>query len=135
MSCLTLSTYEESLSASAIPPCQKKLITYFFLALHFVLFWSTNISRSKYRVFAPVYQNSLVFTIETGQHTCETSASDVNVQHKIWRIAQLTNLLKINQLGGVCKYLKAIQLSYPFLVHKMISYIAVVCDENFVFSI
>ena len=30
------------------------------------------------------------------EHTCETSAPDVNVQHKIWRVAQPTNELKID---------------------------------------
>ena len=30
------------------------------------------------------------------EHTCETSASDINVQHKIWRIVPPTKWLKID---------------------------------------
>ena len=77
-----------------IPICLSKKIdyTHLLLALHFLLFWITNIPWGKCRVFATVYQNSLVFMIDTGQRVAEVPLLIKNIPVKHQRLTSMFNI-------------------------------------------
>ena len=64
-----------------------------FLALHFVLFCITNILWSKYRGFALVYRNSLVFKIKTGQAIAQVPLLINNITVKRQRLTSMFNII------------------------------------------
>ena len=72
-------------------------------ALHFLLFWITNILRIKYQGFAPVYQNSLVFTIKMGQIVDQVTLLINNIPMKRQHLTSMFNIryggLRNQQVG------------------------------------
>ena len=78
-----------------------------FLALHFVLFLIINILQSKYRGFAPVYQNSPVFTIETRKNSqVPLLINNIPVKHQ-----RLTSMFNI-RYGGLRNQKVSWKLTY-----------------------
>ena len=61
--------------------------------MSFVFFWITNITRSKYRVFAPVYQNSLVFTIKTVQKVAQVPLLIKSIPVKNQRLTSMFSII------------------------------------------